>query len=91
MADMGECPPRMTLERDDVNGNYETSNCRWATKFEQDSNKRNNRMVSAFGETKPLFHWCRERGLDYLLVFRRLGRGWSPERALTEANQRGAG
>jgi hypothetical protein len=39
-ADMGECPPKHSLDRIDVNGNYEPGNCRWATTKEQGRNKR---------------------------------------------------
>jgi hypothetical protein len=43
-ADMGAMPRKgLTLERDNVNGNYEPSNCRWATMHEQNRNKRSNR------------------------------------------------
>jgi hypothetical protein len=41
LADMGEKPLNLTLERIDVNGNYEPNNCKWATWTEQSFNKRN--------------------------------------------------
>jgi hypothetical protein len=40
IADMGECPPGLTLERNENNGNYEPGNCRWATQLEQVHNQR---------------------------------------------------
>lgn len=47
--DMGEAPPRLTLERDNANGNYEPGNCRWATYAEQARNKRLTRFVKIDG------------------------------------------
>jgi hypothetical protein len=43
LADMGERPPGRTLDRVNVDGNYERDNCRWATVMEQNSNRRDRR------------------------------------------------
>lgn len=42
LADMGECPPGLTLERKDNDGDYTPENCVWATPLTQARNKQSN-------------------------------------------------
>lgn len=84
--DMGPRPSAShSLDRLDVDGDYTPENCQWATHNEQARNKRNNRLVTAFGETKTITEWCHERGLTLQQFHKRVNvRGWPVERALIE-------
>ena len=74
----------LTIERIDVNGNYEPSNCKWITKAEQAWNKTNSFMVEIDGESKCLHQWCDEMGISYHTVYARMKRlGWDAKKALT--------
>lgn len=82
-CDVGPCPgPEYTLDRIDNDRNYEPGNVRWATRAEQQRNKRTNRMLTFNGETRCLEEWARMTGLGTTLRMR-LRRGWGIERALS--------
>lgn len=83
-ADMGERPTGLTIERNDVNGGYEPSNCRWATKMEQANNTRRNRFLTAHGRTMTAAQWSRELGTSAHTILKRIARGWSVERAVAQ-------
>jgi len=84
IKDMGQPPsPQHTVERIDNDGNYTPSNCRWATKLEQQNNTDWNVRVKAFGKTLTITQSCESLGISRSGMRNRL-RKWSPERALTE-------
>lgn len=79
LRDMGECPDGLTLERDDVNGNYEPGNCRWATMQDQQNNRRDSIVRT---EGMPLKDFAASLGLKYKSLCRRISLyGESPEEA----------
>ena len=71
----------LTIDRINVNGNYEPSNCRWTTLLIQARNKTNNKMITYNGETKCLSQWCEELNIPYHSIRARIRLGWSVERA----------
>lgn len=83
LADMGPRPPRTTIDRIDVEGNYEPGNCRWASARTQGNNRRRHRLITRNGVTKTLAQWVAETDQQYNTVLRRLKFGWDVERAIT--------
>lgn len=79
-APRGQC----TLDRIDVNGNYEPSNCRFVSQSVQSNNRTNSRLFIIDGVSHTASEWSQIYNTDAQLVRGRIDRGWDIERALTE-------
>ena len=74
----------LSLERIDVNGNYEPGNCKWIPLSEQSLNQRRSHHVTAFGKTQTIKEWSDESGIKYDTIERRINcYGWDPEDAVS--------
>jgi len=83
LRDMGPRPSsKMTIERNDNNGPYCKENCRWATSWEQQRNRRSTVYVVVDGIEVTVGDAAVIHGRSPSMVYRRLKRGWSIERAL---------
>lgn len=84
VRDMGKRPPKMSLDRIDVNGDYTPENCRWASHTEQQNNRRDNIFLEAFGKKLTLAQWEREVGINHQTLYLRVVKNkWEPEKALS--------
>lgn len=84
-APKGQC----TLDRIDVNGNYEPSNCRWISICEQNANRTNNHSVTYCGETHTIAEWARITGISENALYNRINRNWELTRAFTQPERKG--
>jgi hypothetical protein len=94
LTDVGRKPTKgHTLDRIDVNGDYEPGNVRWATRAEQQRNRRPYTLdgtkhplanvIEAAGERHTIAGWARVLGVDRGVIRGRLKRGWDPVRSVT--------
>lgn len=69
----------LTIDRINVDGNYEPSNCKWSTQKEQQNNKTSNHLLTYHGKTLTINQWSEELGIKREIIKDRLRWGWSVE------------
>jgi len=83
LHDMGECPQGYQLDRINNNLGYFKENCRWTTPKINSRNKRNNRIIKYNDKEQCIASLADEHNIPYRILQRRIGDGWSIERAVT--------
>jgi hypothetical protein len=90
--DMGECPQGYSIERKDVDSDYEPNNCEWILINDQGLNKTSNRFITFEGQTKCLSQWAEEKNILAATIADRIDkRGWSLDKALNSPVRKGGG
>jgi hypothetical protein len=86
LADMGERPDGMSLDRINNNRGYTPSNCRWSTPQEQAQNTRRTKWLVYGKQRKALSAWARELNKPWSTLQWRFNAGWTPHEILYGRN-----
>lgn len=83
----------LQIDRRNTDGNYEPGNCRFTSSKENNQNRSNNRMITAFGLTKSLAAWADDPRcvVPYKVLWERLEDGFTFEKALSQLPRREGG
>lgn len=87
-ADMGKRPKGHSIDRIDINGNYEPGNCKWSSAKEQQRNTNRNVRITWNGKTQILKDWACEMGITHCALMFRIKR-WGIDRAMSNLKLRG--
>lgn len=77
--------PGLTIERKNVNSDYKPSNCEFIPRNRQSANRRNTLQLTAFGETKTLGEWCKDKRCNVTchVLKKRINSGENHETAIS--------
>jgi hypothetical protein len=91
VEDMEDRPKNTTLERIENDKNYTPYNCTWATREQQQRNRRNNIWITYNGKTQIAKDWAIELEINYITLVRRYKLGLPLEVVMSTKNFRGKG
>lgn len=90
VADMGQPPKGMEIDRINNDGNYEPGNCRWTSRLVNANNKRNNVFIELRGQRLSVADAARLYRIPYQCLSKRIHRGESPEHAVRPSSRKGS-
>jgi hypothetical protein len=73
-ADMGEPPPGKSIDRKEGSKGYEPGNCHWASRQEQNENRRSVRWIEFDGKRMNVAQWSRHLGISHTTLLEALAK-----------------